>query len=217
MELLKAFQNFVKIILTFLLFSSDRTYRWTPPHKIEYETLGDRPSAPKKPTIRKSHNTIYVEWNKPRENGADIEEYLLESKRISSSEQSSVKESRHKRSVEESNDINHDHNNEIEDVTDVPTDVEDKPKEEWKKIYNGTHAQYIYSGHDIVHHIFRVKARNSYGWGEFSESSDKVNNMTLEMGSSIDKAEMSRVWMLMLIFVGMILIFMCFICSIWSE
>jgi hypothetical protein len=200
--------------------NSNRTYRWTPPHKIEFETLGDRPSPPNKPTVRKSHNTIYVEWNKPRENGADITEYILESMKVSSSEHSAAKESRHKRSVEESNDINHENHNEIEqDVTEPPVVVDvEKPKveTEWKQIYKGFHAQYIYSGHDIEDQIFRVKALNEYGWSDYSASSEPVNNMILEDLSRAE-AGMNRLWMLVMILTTMVLIFACLMCTIWGE
>lgn len=198
--------------------NSNRTYKWMPQYKIEFETLGDRPSVPDKPVIKKRQNNIYIEWNVSRDNGAAIDEYLLETLRIGSDQEKSPgKESKHKRSIDELNDVSNENHNDIEEeVTDIPSEVNEKIKEEWKEIHRGPHNHYIYTNNDIEFYIFRVKAHNSYGWSDFSLSSDPVNNMTFEGSGNLSRAEFNNFWITIITtLIG--IIFFCLICLILGE
>lgn len=199
--------------------NSNRTYKWLPPYKIEFETLGDRPSIPDKPVIKKRQNNIYIEWNVSRDNGASIDEYLLESLRsVNPQEKIASKESRHRRSIDDSNDVSQENQNDIDGITEIPTEINEKVKEEWKEIHRGPHNHFIYTSNDIESHLFRVKAHNSYGWSDFSPSSEPVNNMTFEGSGNPSRAENNNLWMIILsIPAGIILLFACLICTIWSE
>lgn len=162
--------------------NSNRSYCWKPQQKIEFETLGDVPSPPGRPVIEFFKENVYkIIWNASKENGAPIIEYILESMKIFNPEE--WNEKRAKRSVEESNDINQEII-EHEDSTDIPNEFNvDAYEEKWIVAYNGVDTHYIVTElEQIDQHIFRVKGRNSYGWGDHSLVSELVNSTQIYIG-----------------------------------
>ncbi|XP_070506789.1 protein sevenless isoform X5 [Chironomus tepperi] len=198
--------------------NSNRTYRWLPPQKIEFETDGDVPSAPGKPVIEFFKDNVYkIVWNASKENGAPIIEYVLESKKIFNPQE--YLEKRARRSVDDSNDINQEAV-EHEDTTDmIPHEYDDiNLQEKWTVAYNGVDTHYIATElEQIDQHVFRVKGRNSYGWGHYSQLSDLVNSTQINIGRFANgvKAESSNFLMLLLsLLLAFLVIFMCVTCLI---
>jgi proto-oncogene tyrosine-protein kinase ROS len=188
-----------------------RAYRW-PPQQTEdsryvFETLGDAPSAPGKPTVKSVKENIFqVIWDPSRENGAPIEEYLLETK-IQIEENFVIERvDRVQRSINDSNSVTSFRNEDLNEVhldfqeyenmlktqsnptteiikvdhrdaeqTTYPSDDSEEGFG-WHKQYAGTDNYWIINDLDqITDHVFRVRAKNSYGWGPFSEISDVVD------------------------------------------
>lgn len=121
-----------------------------------YETLGDKPSTPGKPHVQYVSGEAYqVIWATSRENGASIEEYVLEGIQ------------RRKEVV-------------IADGAGEEKKVEkiveqDSDEQEWQVYYNGTNNYWITSSLKNIHlYGFRVRTRNSYGWSNYSTESEPV-------------------------------------------
>lgn len=188
-----------------------RAYRWPPQQtddsRYVFETLGDAPSAPGKPMVKSvTENIFQVIWEQSRENGASIEEYLLETKIQIEDNLVIERVERVERSINDSNSVTSFRNEDLNEVhldfqeyenmlktqsnpTTEPVRVEPKepeittyPSEEtedgygWHKQYSGIDNYWIINDLDqITDHVFRVRARNSYGWGPFSEISEVVD------------------------------------------
>lgn len=198
--------------------NSNRTYHWIPQQKIEFETHGDVPTAPGKPVIEFFKDNVYkIVWNASKENGAAIIEYALESKKNYTEEWD---EKRSKRSVDDSNDVNQDISFH-DDITEIPTDIINYKNQDWTLCYNGVDTHYIATElEQIDQHIFRVRARNSYGWGPFSQPSEVVNSTQINIGRFPNgiKAESSNFLMLLMsLLFTFLVIFMCVTCSIVGK
>lgn len=166
-----------------LYFSKrDTPYTWPPDSRFVYETLGDRPSAPGQPKINNVREKVYkVVWEPAKENGATILEYSLEAWKRTQFR-------RVQRSIMDDN-INSTYDQEA--YPDVQTfgdhytkNVQTElaaipelvvPAENWTVHYNGTDTYWIVVGDEPIADLsFRVRARNQYGWGAFSNESDPI-------------------------------------------
>ncbi|CRK90687.1 CLUMA_CG004384, isoform A, partial [Clunio marinus] len=208
--------------LSLTYINTNRSYRWAPTEKIEFETLGDVPSSPGKPIIEHVTETVYkVTWNASKDNGAMIIEYVLESKRIFNfAEFEKEKEMRYKRSFSDTNDVGQDHNEvEIDEgQTEIPNEVEEKPEEKWTEQYRGVESHWIVTDlNPIDQYIFRVRASNSYGDGPYSVISDFLNATNFKNSdlTSAVNYEKSNVWLLMISLpISIILLGLFLVCSI---
>jgi proto-oncogene tyrosine-protein kinase ROS len=143
-------------------------YTWPPDNRFKFETLADKPGAPGRPIVQHFQADVYkIEWLPANDNGAMIEEYALESML------SKVSSDRVVRSTTEVNDSIIYDENEIDDT-----------EGEWIPIYNGTLTQYITKDlKPIDQYTFRVRARNSFGWGAYSTESDPVSEPFIAVSS----------------------------------
>lgn len=62
-------------------------------------------------------------------------------------------------------------------VAAIPLEVEEPtiPDSEWRVQYNGTDSYWIIEDLQPVDYAFRCRARNSYGWSDYSASSDSIS------------------------------------------
>ncbi|XP_035904405.1 protein sevenless isoform X2 [Anopheles stephensi] len=156
-----------KYLFTVLLYYPYREepYMWPRDRDILFETMADRPAAPGRPEVTKLRQDVYkVSWEPAKDNGAFIEEYALEALVTQSN--------RAVRLVMPSEDeteqvVGASGSNETAPSTEVET-----YDEHWSQVYNGTDVYWIIpERHAIQSNLFRVRARNSYGWGPYSEES----------------------------------------------
>ncbi|XP_065076468.1 proto-oncogene tyrosine-protein kinase ROS isoform X3 [Ochlerotatus camptorhynchus] len=167
-----------------LLFYPNRKdpYVWPPDVRFVYETDADRPSTPSRPIVTQLRQDVYkVSWEPAKDNGAVILEYALEALVRSPRNMNRVERSA---AVEQLNDGNSEEmNNTIPTRMDViPTDSQEYVTfdEHWDLVYNGTDVYWIIPEKQTFHkHTFRVRARNSCGWGPFSGESEPVSEPLL--------------------------------------
>lgn len=130
-------------------------YVWPIDRRFIYETLGDVPSAPGKPTVKHLSGDAYqVIWEPSRDNGAIIEEYVLEGLQ------------RRKEIV----------------TGEGETKVDDQEYEdgEWENYYNGTNTYWITRNMRKIRLFgFKVRAKNSYGWSNYSTESEPVTEFNV--------------------------------------
>lgn len=178
----------------------NHSYRWPPQQnddsRYTFETLGDCPGRPGRPAIELIRNDIYkVTWEASRENGAVIEEYYLEAKRLSVDTYILDDLNRVRRFLNETNEIsNKDSNdvhldyhnlentakaNELNSTFNRDTDITTAKLDplandnEWEVVNSGQANFWIVKDLYPVHdYVFRVKAQNSYGWGPYSDISE---------------------------------------------
>lgn len=145
----------------------DQAYVWPTDERFSFETNGDRPSAPGRPMIVHVRNDVFkVIWVSAIENGAAIEEYSLEALRYRALK-------RAQRDIDEQ--LPPVYSTSM--VTTVPLAVEeyDPIADSWTEYYNGTDSYWIVKDLSPINlYSFRVRARNAYGWGEYSEISDPI-------------------------------------------
>lgn len=156
------------------LYLENRTdvYVWPQEDRFIFETLGDKPNAPGKPDIVHVRGDVYkVTWLPAENNGAPIEEYSLEGLRYRASNR-----------MARSTDANGVKTNETSNATNARTPtplVVDEPNpvtDEWTVYYKGNDTYWIIKDlTPIGLYSFRVRARNAYGWGGYSELSEQIN------------------------------------------
>ncbi|XP_050074144.1 protein sevenless [Anopheles maculipalpis] len=144
----------------------EEPYMWPRDRDILFETMADRPAAPGRPDVTKLRQDVYkVSWEPAKDNGAVIEEYALEALVTQSNRAARLlipaeDETEQVASVTSAS-------NETVPSTEVET-----YDEHWSQVYNGTDVYWIIpERHAIQSNLFRVRARNSYGWGPYSEES----------------------------------------------
>lgn len=154
-------------------------YIWPRDMPFIYETLGDAPSTPGQPMVKHVSGEAYqVIWDPSKDNGAFIDEYVLEGLQ-------------RRREVP---------------VTEGPEGVEkslvveeDPDNKDWAMYYNGTSTYWITSTVKNIHlYGFRVRAHNSYGWSNYSAESEPV--------ADIVEAGLDRNFLLTLLFLGIFIL-----------
>lgn len=146
----------------------DEPYVWPRERDIIFETAADKPAAPGRPIVTKLRQDVYkVSWEAAKDNGAIIEEYALEvlvsqlnrAARFVLSPDDDTAAGELAPGVEGSN------------GTATVGELETYD-ERWSQVYNGTDVYWIIpERHAIQRNLFRVRARNSYGWGPYSDES----------------------------------------------
>lgn len=167
-----------------LLFYPNRQdpYMWPSDTKFIYETEADRPSAPGRPIVTQIRQEFYrVIWEAAKDNGAPIQEYALEAlvrspRNTNRVERSAVTAAG---SAELEDYGEDDMNNTIPTRVDVSsTDSEEYETfdEHWEQVYNGTEVYWFIPENRPLHkHTFRVRAKNSCGWGPYSGESEPIS------------------------------------------
>lgn len=156
-----------KYQFTILLYYPYREepYLWPRDRDILFETMADKPAAPGRPVVTKLRQDVYkVSWEPAKDNGAVIEEYALEALVTQSK-----RAARLVMPTGEENALVVDTNggNDTGSITEVET-----YDEHWSQVYNGTDVYWIIpERHTIQNNLFRVRARNSYGWSLYSDES----------------------------------------------
>lgn len=144
-------------------------YVWPTDERFSFETNGDRPSSPGRPMIVHVRSDVFkVIWISAVDNGAPIEEYSLEALRYRATN----------RARREINDVQPVYSTNM--VTTIPLTVEEfEPiTDTWTVYYNGTDSYWIVKDLSPINmYSFRVRARNTYGWGEYSEISDPITEV----------------------------------------
>lgn len=166
---------------------SNISYIWPPDQRFVFETLGDIPSSPGKPLCKKLKDTYYhVMWEPSKDNGAEIEYYSLEVL-----EKKKTPDNRVKRSTISSSEKEYDDDDEEEEQQDDHTDsgttqTVDEVKSftienQWVEMYNGTDAFWSSAfPQPITQYKFRVRAKNLYGWGPYSQESEQLTEPYLQ-------------------------------------
>lgn len=157
-----------------LYYSKQQTpYTWPQDGRFIFETLGDRPTAPGQPIVRPVTDEVFkVSWDAAKENGATIEEYSLEALQWRSTN----------RVVRSTDDFEIVTNGEplnyttMLNSTSLMVEEIEPPVEQWNVYYNGSETHKIIKNlQPITQYSFRVKARNAYGWGPYSSTSEPIN------------------------------------------
>jgi proto-oncogene tyrosine-protein kinase ROS len=152
-------------------------YIWPSDSRFEFETLGDHPTAPGKPVIKLlKENTYQVLWEPAKENGAQIDEYNLE---VRKQQQPSVVRAMQRRSapsniieMQDEDYTKMENVTELEDYHNAGSEITDH---DWHIYYNGTDPfTVIQKLTPINDYAFKVRARNSYGWGPYSSESSHI-------------------------------------------
>ncbi|XP_072751260.1 proto-oncogene tyrosine-protein kinase ROS isoform X2 [Anoplolepis gracilipes] len=131
-----------RLILKYPVYKEN--FIWPEDGRFTFQTLGDVPSAPGKPTITRLRNSVYqLNWEPAQAHGSQITLYRLEGLIT---------------------DDNYKPDNEVDE------------NENWNLYYNGTDNYWIITGDIDQKYIkFRVRARNAYGFGAWSESSSIID------------------------------------------
>uniref|UniRef100_A0A182FIV3 Fibronectin type-III domain-containing protein n=1 Tax=Anopheles albimanus TaxID=7167 RepID=A0A182FIV3_ANOAL len=157
----------------------DVPYEWPrEPTLFQCETLADRPTAPGRPVITQLRSDVYkVSWEQAKDNGAPLEAYGLEALvhlpnraiRSLAGPQADQTGSDTEHAAEDGDPVAA--GNETTVWTTTTTTVMPEMAG-WNQVYNGTDTYWIISDRLIVHtNLFRVRARNSFGWGPYSNES----------------------------------------------
>ncbi|XP_058063474.1 protein sevenless [Anopheles bellator] len=147
----------------------DAPYLW--PHEdsplsFVCETLADRPGAPGRPVVMQLHADLYkVSWEMAKDNGAPLEEYALEALAVSGNETMAlVTPPTYPVATTTS-------------AATTTTSVGGEAGDFWCLVYNGTDTYWIISDRQTLNsNLFRVRARNSFGWGPYSKESRPVSH-----------------------------------------
>lgn len=140
---------------------------------FSFETLGDRPDAPGKPQIEQVNGDVYkITWTQSTPNGANIEEYNLEGLRY--------RRDRTRRSTDlEENDLPTVYSTSMATEAPIYVDERDPISDNWTVYYSGRDTYWIPNDlNQITEYSFRVRARNSYGWSEYSVLSEINRGLT---------------------------------------
>lgn len=179
-------------------------YVWPPDSRFTFVTLGDCPTAPGKPIIRHVSGNVYkVSWDPAKDNGAHIDEYSLEALhthltnhivRRSATDYDSINEKlsmNEKPTTTTTTTTPIIQNNSLIEIdklaetlnyttmlSSIPLSVEEEdiPVEKWMVYYNGTDTYWIIENlRPITEYAFRVRAKNEYGWGQYSTTSEPIS------------------------------------------
>ena len=200
--------------------NSDKTYRWSPTTKIEFETKCDVPSPPGRPFVKRVTEIISkISWTPSKDNGAQIEFYVLESRRVSNLDEYEKENSlRTKRAAVSTEFDDEQSDAEHEAVTEPPFDVDHEQDEKWTERYAGSESHYLANIEGIDKYIFRVKANNSYGFSVYSLISDFANSTYPLTENTTLSSDKPNILLLMIsVPITIILLGVIFVCTILSE
>lgn len=159
--------------LSFWFENRDQPYTWPQYERFVYETYADRPNAPGKPSIVHVRSDVYqVTWKAAEGNGAMIEEYSLEGLRYRGLN----------RAARSANSSDKENQTIVTNtLTNIPLTVDDPVPiaDEWREYYHGNDTYWIIKdlGDPIAMYSFRVRARNAYGWSEYSALSEPITEI----------------------------------------
>lgn len=158
--------------LSFWFENRSDPYTWPRDERFVFETYADRPNAPGKPSIVHVRSDVYqVTWKAAEGNGAIIEEYSLEGLRYRGLN----------RAARSTNLNGTNHTLVTNTLTNIPLAVDDPTPiaDDWTVYYTGNDSYWIIK--DLVDPIamysFRVRARNAYGWSEYSALSEPITEI----------------------------------------
>lgn len=159
--------------LSFWFENRTDSYVWPREERFVFETHADRPNAPGKPTIVHLQSDVYqVTWSPAEGNGAIIEEYSLEGLRYRGLNRAA-------RSANSNEIMNQ--TLVINTLTNIPLTVDDPVviADDWTEYYAGNDTYWIIKDlpDPIAMYSFRVRARNAYGWSEYSALSEPVTEI----------------------------------------
>lgn len=144
----------------------EQAYVWPMDERFSFETNGDRPDPPGRPMIEQLRSDVFkVIWLAARDNGAAVEEYSLEALRYRIT----------KRVQRDAGELPPVYSTSV--VTAIPLTVEEYEPiaDSWTEYYNGTDSYWIVKDLSPINmYSFRVRARNAYGWGDYSEISEPI-------------------------------------------
>lgn len=183
-----------KFSILLYFYKRDTPYTWPQDSRFVFETLGDRPSAPGQPKINNVREKVYkVVWEPAKENGATILEYSLEAwkrtpfRRI----QRSILDENINSTVDQPafpdiQTINDRYTKNVQtELASIPELI--VPAENWTVHYNGTDTYWIVVGDEPIADLsFRVRARNLYGWGIYSNESDAIQTSNEQVSGQRD-------------------------------
>lgn len=155
-------------------FDNRLQYIWPQNEVFLFETKANRPSAPGKPIISFLQTNVYkISWTKADHNGAPILEYNLEglcyggSKRAQRSTTTNSTDA----TAYAVNTLNN---------TPLTADEQKPIMDCWTIYYKGNNTYWIAQNlTPISDYSFRVRARNINGWGEYSDSNDRVTDQRI--------------------------------------
>ncbi|GAB0094112.1 Tyrosine-protein kinase receptor [Sergentomyia squamirostris] len=187
----------------------DSPYSWPPDGRSVFETLGDKPTAPGKPLVKHLSGDVYkVFWEPAKDNGAPIEEYSLEalqSKPISNRVRRSPTLEVNSEDVEKIALHRMISSNKTSSETEIAWSVEPALDQQWKIHYNGTELYWIPQELTPIHvYSFRVRARNAYGWGPYSSTSEPISEPYVDITNKSSTIVIIAISMCFVVLIGFI-------------
>lgn len=176
-------------------------YQWPqdPPLK---ETLADRPSAPGKPQFQTINKGMFgILWDPAKDNGAKIEFYILEGIK---SDKTIKKRAPRSTTHNEPKIINSSVLVQNQQTVEEMGPIED----EWQQLYSGN-STFFYDASVVTYRGFKVRAKNIYGWGPYSEPSFRINDsyITAQNNESLVIAVAVPIFAVLIVVLAAILIY----------
>lgn len=190
-----------KYVFWLLLFFENRTepYKWPSGERFVFETLADKPNPPGQPHIAPlGSNMFKINWTASVNNGSPIEEYSLEGLRF----RVTARVSRAANGTQG--------NYTLQMVEEVEPQAD-----KWTVYYEGNETYWIAKDlSPITIFSFRVRARNTHGWSEYSPLSEKTSDffITKEYRDFLVLAVAGPILMTFLI-----VIFSCILCGEYTQ
>lgn len=177
-------------------------YQWPqdPPLK---ETLADRPSAPGKPQFQTIDKGMFgISWDPAKDNGAKIEFYILEG--LKSDKTVKKRAPRSTTNQNEPKIIN----SSVLVLNQQKVEEKGPIEDEWQKLYSG-HNTFFYDASVVAYRGFKVRAKNIYGWGPYSEPSFRINEsfITAQNNESLVIAVSVPIFAVLIVVLAAILIY----------
>lgn len=200
--------------LSFWFENRTEPYIWPRDERFVFETYADRPNAPGKPTINHLRSDVYqVTWPPAEGNGAAIEVYSLEGLRYRGLNRA-TRSTNSTNSSDQYNDTTLVTNT----LTNIPLAIEDPVPiaDEWTEYYSGNETYWIIKDLDepIAMYSFRVRARNAYGWSNYSA----LNEPITEIYTITEHREYLVIAVAAPAFVAILIItFSCIVCGKFSN
>lgn len=181
-------------------------YQWPqdPPMK---ETLADKPSAPGKPQFRPINNGYFgLLWEPAKDNGAKIEFYILEGLKTDKTVRNRAPRSTNQNEPKIIN-------SSVLLMNQQTVEEKGPIEDEWTQLYSGSDT-FFYDASVVPYHGFKVRAKNIYGWGQYSEPSFRINDsfISVENNDSLLIAVSVPIFAVLIVVLAAILIYGKFVC-----